>query len=302
SFVGLVASPIVVVPHVSGSYYEYSAADWNRREMKLRGSSGESARAGWSNSNTAYACIRYSLEHPEDWDDAADADVVFNVDEDASEYLANQANIQIDYLWNAAAGLTGVWTTDWDGVSSSPSTNEFIQFDQAASDPQKTVNQAKEAVFAQIGKMPNTIIAGADVNNELITNSIVRAALQYTQPTFTGDITPQLLARFFGVSGYRVARSFYESAAEGQTSIKANVFGTHDMWLGYVNPTPGKKKISACYTFAFQGSEGQSSENGLFTWKYPDEKIRSDIYGIQMELVVKIVAAGAGAFLEDATA
>ena len=301
SFVGLAAAPIVIVDEQSGSYYEYSTSDWNRREMKVRGSSEKSARAGWSNSNSSYQTIRYSLEHPEDWNDQANADAAFDVDSDAAEYLANQANIQLDYLWTAAAGATGVWTTDWDGVTADPGASQFIQFDQAASDPQKTVNQVKEAVFALVGKMPNTIIAGADVNNELITNPIVRAALQYTQPTFTGDITPALLAKFFGVSTYRVARSFYETAEEGQTSVMANVFGTHDMWVGYVEPNPGKKKISACYTFAWKGVDGTASENGLITWKYPEENITSDVYGIEMFMVVKIIAAGAGAFLEDAT-
>lgn len=302
SFIGLAAAPIVVVEHQDGSFYKYSQSDWNRREMKLRGSSEKAARAGWSNTTASYSTKRYALEHPEDINDQADADAVFNTDEDAAEYLANQANIQIDYLWTAVAGLTGVWTTDWDGVAAAPAANQFIQFDQAASDPQKTVNQAKEAVFAKIGKMPNTIIAGADVNNELITNAIVRAALQYTQPTFTGDITPELLARFFGVDTYRVARSFYESAKEGQTSVIANIFGTNDLWLGYVEPNPGKKKVSACYTFAWKGADGAAKENGLVTWKYYDEEITSDVWGIEMFVTVEVVSADAGAFLEDATA
>ena len=302
SFIGLVGAPIITVDHQSGSYYTYSAADWNRREMKVRGSSSKAARAGWSNSNATYNCKRYALEHPEDVNDAADADAVFNVDEDAVEFLANQANIEFDYQWTAAAGTTGVWSTDWDGVTSGPSANQFVQFDQSASDPQKTINQAKEAVFAKIGKMPNTIIAGADVNNELITNSIVRNALQYTQTTFTGDITPELLARFFGVGIYRVARSFYESANEGQTSSKANIFGTHDLWLGYVERAPGKKKVSALYTFAWKGVDGAAGENGFVTWKYADESITSDVYGIEMFVDVKVVSADAGAFLEDATA
>jgi hypothetical protein len=302
SFIGLTAAPIVKVPHQNGSYYEYSVGDWNRHDMQKRGSSELSAESGWSNSNTSYDCIRYAVGHPEDWTDAADADAAFNVDEDSAEWLANQANIHLDYLWTAEAGKTGVWTTDWDGKSSSPSTNEFLQFDQATSDPLQTILKAKEAVHALIGKHPNCIIAGRDANIGIQTNAAVRDAFKGFASTGAKDMSAAKLANYFGVETYRVARSFYNSAKEGQTASLASLFGTKDLWLGYVQPNPGKKKISACYTFAWIGPDGVASENGIVTRRFDIPERTTTKAEVEMFVVVKVIAASAGAFLEDAVA
>jgi len=301
SFIGAQASPFVTVDKRSNYYYTYPQGTWNRREMKIRGSGEESAGSGWTQSSDTYSCERYAIHHDEDWADKANADAAFNVDQDASEWLANQCRIQADYLWQAAAFQPAVWTTDYDGVSSGPSTSEILQWDSASSDPQTDVMTLQAAIHALIGRYANTLVVGADVHTQIVTHPIVRAAIQYTSKTFVGNMTNAELAAFFGVQKYLVAGGIYNSAVEGQTASMGYLCNAKDLWLGYVNPNPGLKKMSASYTFAYNGPEGVGSD-GVVVRSFDIDERTCTRFEAEMFVDVKVISVDAAAFVDDCVA
>lgn len=302
SFVSYRAAPIVPVDNQEGKYFTYSTSSLNRHEMEERGSGAESAGSGWTNSSESFQCKRYAVHHDEDINDVADADAAFDVDMDSSDWLANQARIHFDYLWASTAMVTGTWTTDWDGVASgTPTVVQVLRWDVSSSDPQHDVLRASKAVHALVGKYANVMVVGESVDTAVRTNAVVRAALQYTMQTKLENITNQMLASFFGVEQYIVASGLYESAKEGAASSLAYISGAKKVWLGYINPKPGKKRMSAMYTFAWKNAPGSNSE-GIVARKIDMMASGKTVERHELECfwsVPKIVSADAGAFIDD---
>jgi len=296
AFVGTKAAPFVQVEKSEGKYFTYPAGTWNRLEMKRRGPSQESEGSGYTVSNDNFSCERFAVHKDEDWVDAADADQVFNVDADAAMWLANQGNMHLDSLWSTACFGASIWTTDYTGVSGTPSASQIKQWNVSGSDPQADTETLKDTIFGLIGKRPNLMIVGTSVHKALVTNSIVRTALQYTMPTHSKAINEQLLASFFDVDQYVVARGIYNSAKEGQTATLSKLVTATGMWLGYVNPNPGLKSLSAAYTFAWTGPDGVGS-NGVSTRKFQIEAKTTDRYEIEFFVDVKVISADAAAFV-----
>lgn len=303
SFVAGAAAPFVQVPKKEAGYYIYTQGDFQRREMKVRGTGERAARAGWTQSRDTYHCERYAVAHEEDWTDMADADPAFNIDEDNAQYLATQNMMQADHLFQATVMQPATWTTDYDGVASGPSTNEVLQWNDSSSTPQKDVMALQSAIHALVGRFANVMIVGSDVHTQVVTHSVVRDAIKYTDKTFIegSSLTNAQLASFFGVEKYIVARGIQNTAAEGATASMGYIVNTKDMWLGYAQPSPGKRKMSAAYTFAWTGPDGVGSD-GVVTRKFEDIDRKIDVYESEMFIDVKVVAADAAAFVDDLVA
>jgi len=302
AFVAGAASPFLPVDKKEATYYTYVQGDWQRNEMRARGTGERAARAGWHQSTDSYHCNRYAVAHEEDWADAyGDADPAFNIDEDNSAWLADQVAMDVDYKWQSVCMLPATWSTDYDGVSASPSTSEILQWNDSSSDPQTDVLTLQAAIHALIGRYANVMVVGADVHTQVVTHPIVRAAIQYTEKTFVGNITNAQLASFFGVDQYKVARGIYNTGAEGATVSMGYIVNAKDMWLGYVNPNPGKRKMSASYTFAWKGPDGVG-QDGVATRKFDDLDRKVTVYEVETYHDVKIISADAGAFVDDCVA
>jgi hypothetical protein len=302
SFVSYRAAPIVPVDQQEGKYFTYSTSSLNRHEMEERGSGAESAGSGWTNSTASFQCKRYAVHHDEDINDVADADPAFDIDLDSADWLANQSRIHFDYLWSTTAMLAATWTTDWDGVASgTPTSGQVLRWDVSSSDPQHDVLKASKAIHALVGKYANVMVVGQDVDTAVRTNAVVRAALQYTMQTKLENITNSMLAQFFGIDQYIVAGGIYESAKEGATSSLAYIAGTKDIWLGYINPTPGRKRLSTMYTFAWKNAPGSNNE-GVVARKIDMMPVGKTVERHELECwwsVPKIISADAGAFIDD---
>jgi hypothetical protein len=301
AFVAGAASPFLPVDKKEATYYTYVQGDWQRREMKVRGTGQRAHRAGWRHSTDSYHCERYAVAHEEDWADSADSDEAFNIDEDNSAWLADQVMIDVDYKWQATVMLPATWTTDWDGVAAAPGASELLQWNDGSSDPQKDILNIQSAVHALIGRYGNVMVVGADVHTNVVTNAVVRDAIKHTDKTFTGTITHAQLASFFGVEKYTVARGIHNTGVEGATVSMGYLVNEKDLWLGYVNPNPGKRKMSATYTFAWKGPEGVG-QDGVATRKFDDTDRKITVYEVETYHDVKIVAADAGAFVDDCVA
>ncbi len=76
------------------------------------------------------------------------------------------------------------------------------KFSNATSDPEQIIDDAKEAVAAQIGTLPNRMVLSVDAYNSLKRNKRIR---EYTQRGTI--ITPQVLANIFDIKEVRVART-----------------------------------------------------------------------------------------------
>lgn len=291
--------PIQEVKERNGRYFTYTTGAWNRDEMQPRGPGEETTLGGWSVSTDTFFPKKFSSGIDNNWDDIGDAPDVIDLEEDAADWLANQVAIKGDRLF-ASLFAAAVWTTDYDGVASSPSGAEFLQWNDASSDPQANVEVLKAAVRALIGKMPNTIVAGEDVHVDLLTHPILRDSVKHTGRT-DSNVMMNALASWFGVDTYMVARGQYNSAAQGQTVSMGAILTADDFWIGYLDPSEGAKKMTAFKSFVWNGPKNAGSKGIVArTFDIPHRSVTR--HEVDYYIDVKTVAADAGAFIDAAVA
>lgn len=287
------------VEHKSDTYYVFDEGDWNRMEMQPRGPSEESHGSGWRLSTDSYKCERYACHKDWDMSDADNADVaIADTDEQAKLYLGNQARIYGDYLMSQEVFAAAVWTDDIDGTTGSPTIGtDFKQWDDSAGDPQVDVFEYSERIAGRIGFEANTMIVGAVTHTRLLSQSVIRTAIQYTDKT-NKAVVRNNMAAYFGVDNYFVARSFRNTAAEGATKSFSYICDEKAAWIGYVSPESGKYTMSAYKLFAYKN--GGKASKGIIIRTIDMPWLTTTRHEIETNWDVKVIAADAGCFFDAA--
>ena len=127
--------PKVPVQKQSDLYWKYSKSDWRRTDVARRAPSTESPGVGWNVTTDQYFAHVYAVHKDIDDQLRANADSNFNLDSDATKFITNQLLLKRDIDWSSQYFTSGVWGTEYTGVSASPSGSQFLQWDNAGSDP-----------------------------------------------------------------------------------------------------------------------------------------------------------------------
>lgn len=256
NFIATRVFPIVPVQQQSNRYYKYDRADWNRAEAKLRAPATESAGSGWNLSTDTYLADVWAVHKDNSAQDYANADTVFNLDQEAAEWVTTQMLLRQDLQFLAKYFTTSIWTGDQTGVAAAPAANQFLQWNDAASTPIQTIRAQVTAIALRTGGLrPNTLILGPQVYQTLLDHPGIIGRVQYTQGGF---LTEDILARAFGVDRILVPWGVQNTAAEGATESSAFLFGKSAL-LVYAAPRPGLRTVSGGYTFAWTGYLGASA-------------------------------------------
>jgi hypothetical protein len=282
--------PVIGVEQQAGLYPVYDRSFWYRNGMAKRAPGTRARSGGWEVDNTnTYYCDEYAEKVPIADPDRANASSVYDLNADATEFLALQAKLNSEILWAAEFFTTGLWTTD-----ATPGT----LWDASGGDPITDVDAAKDTVKALTGYDPNTLVLGRKTFHGIKNNALVRDRTKYTSPD---SVTPAMLAALLGVDQVLVAASVYNTANEGQTASYSFVAGSNDALLCYAAPSPSKKMPSAGYTFAWTGRPGAGPQ-GQRIKTYREEDVESDIIEIQQNFDQKLIAADLGYFFSNAVA
>lgn len=247
NFISMNAFPAVPVQHQSDSYFVFDSPDMRRDNAKPRAPATESAGSGFDLSTDTYTTEIYALHQDVADQIRANADPGVDLDRAASESVMQQLLIQKEINWMSSYFDTGVWNNEETGGT------DFTQWSDGASDPELSVDTGKNAILKSIGLMPNTLIVSYDVHQALKRHPLITNRYQYTS---SESITPQLIARFFEVDRYLIAKASYVSSQEGAASVtNAFIAGKHAL-LCYVAPNPGLLVPSAGYTFSWSAFTG----------------------------------------------
>lgn len=295
-FIANKAAPLYGSDKKSDQYPIFDKGDWFRDEAEAYTSGAESAGGGWNLSNDTYTCVRYAIHKDNTEEDYANADSVFNLDEEATRYVTEKLHIRQDQLFVAAAMATGLWTTDEDGVTGTPSTNQYKRFDESGSVPLDEILGFNITIEQLTGRAPNIAVAHPSVYKALRLHADITDQLKYTSQAIA---TPEVLASLFDLESFMVARSVYNSANEGATDSVSYAVGK-DMLLAYVNPNAGLYEPTALKGFYWRGLTG-AGDNGMRIkrMEIPEKSVAARIEG-DTAVAYKLVAADLGAFLEDA--
>lgn len=165
--------------------------------------------------------------------------------------------------------------------------------DYTNSDPIGVVRTGMQTIHAAIHVDPNVLLLGKQVFDKLVDHPQIVERVKYSS---LGVLTPDLLARIFGVERVIVGGAAKTTSDEGQTEATGYIWGKHAI-LAYVNPRIAPKLMTLGLTY---------------TWKTPkverlrgsDEEDRKGTYIRVGDHYYdqKLVSASAGYLIKNAVA
>ena len=289
--------PRVPVRKQSDKYFKYTKGDWFRTEAAIRPPSSESAGSGYRLTTDSYYAEVYALHKDIDDQLRANTDQPINLDREATNFVTNGLLLRRDKLWAANYFSTSVWGTDLTGVSASPTAGQFLQWDQAGSDPIQDIADEKTAIQEATGVMPNVLVIGPYVYTVLRNNAAIIDRIKYTQ---RGVLTRELLASLLDVDEVVVANATENTAREGAAESMSYVFGKQAL-LVHRATSPGLQTVSGGYIFPWSGLLGANAF-GTAISRFSIRKIKSDRVEGEMAFDMKVVAPDVGTFFDSAVA
>lgn len=300
AFVADKVFPIVPVQKQSDKYVIYDRGSFFRDEVRPRPLGGRAPTVGYKTSSDSYIAEEQALAHTIDDRVRANADAPLAPDRSAMRLLTTQFLIHRDREWVEKFFRTGVWTTELTGVASSPTGNQFLQFDQAGSTPIQTIDVYRDRIAELTGFEPNVLVLGRTVFRVLKNHPDILERIKYTQ---RGTVTLDLLASLFGVNRVVVPGGIMNDAPEGAPDNFKFILPSTDMLLVYAAPQPGLEEPTGGYIFAWTGLiPGETNAFGGVFQRMRDEPAHSDLIEIRAAYDIKLVAPDLGVFFTQAVA
>lgn len=294
--------PVVRSNKQSNKYAIYNKYDWFRDEAKKRSPLTVSAGGEWAMKTPGtFFCDEFAIHKDYADEDVDNADEVFNLDQESTEFTIDKIRISRENRWATAYFKTTVWDKDLTGQTDTPGADEFKCWDESGSTPISDIEDAKAIIKAATGLMPNTLVVAERVHQALKNHTDVVDRYKYTQ---AGIITAELLARVFEIDRYLVGGAVVAASPEGSESL-GYLLNQYDALLVYSSPRPSRRRPSGGYTFRWMrpkwgGSQGDRLE--ATTRKFWIKEIRGTRVETSAFEDIKLVASACGVFFDDAIA
>lgn len=301
TFVASQVFPEVPVERQSADYLTYDRTYWFRDTAQERAPGTESAGDGYEvDFNNQYFCHLYALHKDIDDQVRANAMPPMDVDRDTTEWLTQKLLIRRELQWASKFFTTGVWTGNLTGVASTPSTNEFLQWNNSGSTPIEDIMGQVIAITQLTGIKPNVLVLSPDVYNALLNNAEIVERIKYSQ---LGVTTQDLLAAIFQLDKVLVAWSVVNTSEEQAPATVPQV-GTYQFTmqngalLCYAAPGPSLMRPSAGYTFVWTGYMGAGAAGNRIL-QFRMEWLKSDRIEGEIAFDQHVVAPDLGVFFTN---
>jgi hypothetical protein len=251
--------PAVPTAIQAGIVWEWDLGYLLRNGVKPRAPGGETAGIGNKLNQKTYAAIVEGLHHDIPDQRRANETSPISSDRAVTIQLTQQAWQKREISLKAKAFKTGLWTgqTDQAGVASAPGANQFVQFDQTASDPVATVRKQCKTILLATGIRPNSMAMGNDVWEALMTNAAILDRLKFFgTPGNPTVVTMEAVAALFGLKQILVSAVVQATSNEGAATLTTAFVIGKEYVLFYAPDAPGIDTPSAGYTFTWTGYLG----------------------------------------------
>jgi hypothetical protein len=300
--------PRVSVAKKTDKYYIYDRDQFNRvGEVQERAPRTRAPRVGMKISQDAYTTKVYSLGADFDFETMANEDAVLDIKSAQTAQLTQLLTIDREVKWASAYFKTGVWATDWDGVSGVPAANQVRQWsDYVNSNPIVDVMNIRRTMQLRSGGFkPNKMVIGKEVRDTLINHPVILGRLNGgATVSNTALVTDAKLAEIFEVGEFMVMEAVQNTAKEGLTETNTFIGGKH-VGFFYTPPAAGKMVASSGYTFVWDELD-YASGYGITIKTYTGDFLAiegiAESVEVNMAYDHKVVGNDLGAFIENVIA
>ena len=298
------------VANQAGFYTEYDRADMFRGnpDAALLAPATESAGGGFKiKQENGFFTKVYSWHKDVDEQLMAQQTVGDPVD-DALSYVMQILYIIREQIFDAAIMIGSLWGLDKQGVASSPTGNQFLQWNDSSSTPRADLSAQCVRMHSQTGMWPNTLALQPYVLSALLLNAEITEAFKYT----TAGAVPSLQAlaeslMVGAVAGattpsIKIAGAVEATSAEGAATDTFDYIVGKKALLAYLAPRPSLRTPTAWINFAWTGFLGANA----FGYRVKDleDEIRHVPHRIEGDMAVDIkpVAPDLGTYFYDVVA
>ena len=272
--------PICPVQQSTGQYYIFNKAELAKDQVGRKPAMGKVAPAVFSHDEATYSAkvdqIIVGIDNIAALNyQRSNAPATIDPRRAKARLVAEQMKLHLDLIFANSFLKRSVWTNEKTGVAASPSTNQFLQFNDANSDIIGTFDDYKRDILLAGRRLPNKLVLGYDVF------IAIKNHPQFLERVTGSGSTPnpalvneQVIATVLGIDEVKVVYSTYNSAELGQSPNMQLIGNSKDALLCYATPAPSVEEPSAGYIFtwdmlgngqwmatdSFEGEEGTHSE------------------------------------------
>lgn len=300
--------PIVGVQHQSDKYYIYDRDNMNRTgDVAKVAPRTELRTIGMSISNSNYLADVYGLAMDFDEQTLANEDAALDIRAAGAQTLAMRMMIHREEQFASTFFTTNVWSTEVDGVATTPGSNEVWQWDDYTNSTPivDVTNARREMQLRSGGFKPNTMVVGKEVRDRLINNPDILDRLNGgATVTNTALVTNAKLAEIFEVENFYVMEAVKNDSAEGIAESNSFIGGKNAL-LCYTPSNAGLMSPAAGLTFAWNNIPG-TNNLGVTVESYSGDWLRvkqiAERIEVKMAYDMKVVGADLGYFFNGIVA
>lgn len=294
--------PLVGVSKRSDLYPIWTRKGTNIVAMKKRAPGTRVAQIEQSLSTNPYYLDVYALGTPLDDQIADNADDWVDLELAKTGLLTTQAYIFKEYELASNFFKKTVWGVDWTGIAEgTPSTHEFIQWDNDLSNPKQLIEDAKLEMLLMTGHKPNKMVMGIEVWNKLQNHAGIIDLLKYGGQ-ISGNlavVTLGMITALFGLEEILISEAIYDTETYDPTNESHQFIFGKGMLLFYAPSTPSKWTPSAGYTLYWNKANYYGSYNGFRMKKYREEGFEAYQLEIQGAFTQKQICSDMGMYFDS---
>lgn len=257
-----------------------------RLEHTLRPNGAPANMATWGMSFTSYVVSEHAIKDILTDRDRKNSDPAVQVELATVENLKDIIMIRQE---QEAADL--FFGSNWSNVVTNTSATSW-RSNTTTSNMIGNVLSATGLIIRWSGKTPNTMILGWQVYESARENPQNYARIMYTDRAL---ITPEIMASMLDVDRLFVGKASRNTADEGLAATTTFMWGNL-AWLGYMDPSPGLRKVSAAVRLRVDGT---STPYKVKKWR--EEELSGDYIEVST-MSNPIAVATLAAFLWSAAA
>jgi hypothetical protein len=308
NFQALSGMPNAPVSKQSDLYYEFSRADFFRRQAQIRADGTESQGASWKLSTNPYFAHVYALHKDVTDRQRANADNQVRLEESTAQFLTQQLMLEREILFQEtfmpAGAASGIWASEWVGAVTGDQIADFVFWDRADSDPISDIRVASEAIQLATGKRPNRLMMGQTTWNDLVENDAILARINGGATTSLPAIVMRtLVAQLFELEQLSVmagvVNTGLETTAADINDGEVNAWINDDTALLYFSPSGvALDQPTAGMQFSWNGFMG-ATDAGLRIKRFRHEPTESDRIEAQMSFDYRVTSPELGHYFHN---
>lgn len=279
-FVGEALAPSLPVRKQSDLYYTHGREAWVLEPGSDVRAPGTEANEipGLRLSTTPYFAIEHALQIAVTDEERENADSIASPDRDGTELVTAKLMLQreliIRDMVQTAANYAATYSVTLAGAQQ--------WSDYAGSNPIGDVKTGRRKIHSGLFIHPNTAIIPYEVMSQLEDHPDFIERIKYSQ---AGVITPELIARLFGIGRIIVPGVGVNTARMGQTEALGYLWGK-DVILAYVPPRPMLKTPAFMYEFNWVYPSGARQ----ITERWREQRRGSDVIRVRRRYQHKFIA------------